>query len=117
MFMARCDADADWVEEIEIVSSFECKYIFNPSGSFFFSVLGESNTYKREIKEERLKWETRFRNIKTYTACLRPGFDTAPVIISFLRLWYFNYIFEVFLKKKESVVTSSQRENDSFRKI
>lgn len=32
MFIAWSDADADWVEEIEIVSSFECEYVFNPLG-------------------------------------------------------------------------------------
>lgn len=30
MFIVWSDADADWVEEIEIVSSFECKYVFDP---------------------------------------------------------------------------------------
>lgn len=32
MFIAWSDADADWVEEIEIVSSSECEYVFNPLG-------------------------------------------------------------------------------------
>lgn len=32
MFIAWSDADADWVEKIENVSSFECEFVFNPLG-------------------------------------------------------------------------------------
>lgn len=30
MFIAWSDADADWVEKIEKVSSCECEFVFNP---------------------------------------------------------------------------------------
>jgi len=35
MFITRSDADADWVEEIEIVSPFECEFVFNPLGVYY----------------------------------------------------------------------------------
>lgn len=41
MFIAWSDADTDWVEEIEIVSSFECKYGFNPLGGFVTVLKGK----------------------------------------------------------------------------
>lgn len=53
MFIAWSDADADWVEEIEIVSSFECKYVLNPLGLCFF-FHREGNVHSGGGKETKL---------------------------------------------------------------
>lgn len=74
MFMVQSDADAEWEEEIEIVSSFECKFFFLIFwGSFFCH--GKATLTMRN-KGEELKTE----NVQT--ACLHPIFDIIPVIIS-----------------------------------
>lgn len=61
MFIAWSDADADWVEEIEIVSSFECKYVFNPLGGGASSRMAEGEERWRSQgrkEDERVSMNT-----------------------------------------------------------
>lgn len=58
MFIAWSDADADWVEEIEIVSSFECEYVFYPLGAL---VMGKGSTYWEEKK-----WNMRLQLLRNH---------------------------------------------------
>lgn len=49
MFIMWSDADVDWVDEIEIVSSFECKYIVNPLGVLHSVHGGEEKSIKKWV--------------------------------------------------------------------
>lgn len=75
MFIVWSDADADWVEEIEIVSSFECKYVFNPlgvGGGVGAGCHGEGSAHREEKKMNMHKmkgitkwdmWRGRYKTI------------------------------------------------------
>lgn len=54
MFTAWSDADADWVEEIEIVSSFECKYVLFSLSRWGFCYCDGGKVALTERKER--KW-------------------------------------------------------------
>lgn len=55
MFIAWSVADVDWVEEIEIVPSFECEYLFNPLGSDMFFMRIRVFTVNKENEHEQNK--------------------------------------------------------------
>lgn len=80
MFIAWSDADADWVEEIEIVSSFECKYVFNPLGGF---VMGKVALTKKQKKMNVHKKKTVVLQHEIYDSnCYKTIFsDTKQIVL------------------------------------
>lgn len=98
MFIAWSDADTNWVEEIEIVSSFECEYVFNPLGGLSWGMQRlYSFTFPSRVERKSLCYKMSKR-------LLFYQISYFLILVDLLHFWKTNIFYRTMLKNGFCVI-------------